>query len=114
MSDYNMKHAKMTVPSSCSVKINGSSAKCSVSASANFSIDGNKMTALVKKKEDALIEAVRLDKEGYELQKKLIEIDNGEERFKAKFFRASLGSSKEGKELLVMLDQVKQGIKLLK
>lgn len=73
-----------------------------------------------KKLKKRYSEINRLKNDSYELHLKrrqiatdLIKANAGEKRFKAKFIKASLGKSVEGKQILDMMNSIKSGVKLL-
>jgi len=85
-----------------------------ISISVTFPVIDKAIAKEFLKINDLIKIGVDLRHKHYGMIKDLVKASTGEKRFKAKFIRASLGKSSEGKQILVMMDSVKTGIKLLK
>jgi hypothetical protein len=78
-----------------------------------ISVDDKAISKEFLKINDLVKEEARLLTIHHELLMELHKATSGEKRFKARFIKASLGKTKEGKQILSMMNSVKGGMKLL-
>lgn len=104
---------KYSIPDSFRMRLSSQNGLFNYTTDFQKPLKDKEFETVIKQKESLAKDYAAVDKELYETDKQLLMVEEGGTRFKSQFLRASLGKTKEGKQILDMVEQVKKGTKLL-